>query len=482
MAQADADIWNRLRSGFQIPVPVAQPKLQSEIRQIKQNPHYLKRLSNQASPYLHYVLTEVEANHLPSEIALLPMVESSYLPFAYSHGQAAGLWQFIPSTAKHFGLEQNWWYDGRRDVHASTKAAVTYLKSLHRSFEGDWLLALAAYNSGQGTVHRAMSRNRRKGLGVDFWSLSLPRETASYVPKLIAVAEVIANPSRYQIDLATIKDQPALVKIDVDAQIDMAIAADLADLTIDELYRLNPGFNRWATAPDGPHYLMIPAESAQNFKNKLAQLPAEKRLKWIRYTVKKNETLGHLAIRYGTSAKHIREANELKNNEIRIGQKLIIPLASKQLERYELTMSQRKLAIKNRGNGKNRLSYRVRSGDSLWLIARKFGVSVHQLAKWNGMAPKDTLQINDTLVIYPNQNGKIATAKSLQSIGPAESRSVQRVYYKVRRGDSLYLIAKRFQVHVTKLKEWNQLHNKKYLQPGQILKLYVDVTEVSDRS
>ena len=380
------------------------------------------------------------------------------------------------------GLQQNWWYDGRRDVHASTKAAVKYLKSLHRSFEGDWLLALAAYNSGQGTVHKAMSRNRRKGLGVDFWSLTLPPETASYVPKLIGVAEVIANPNRYGIDLVNIQDRPALKKVAVDAQIDMAIAADLANMSIDELYRLNPGFNRWATAPDGPHYLMIPADKAGEFEEKLAHLPPEKRLKWIRYSVKKNETLGHLALRYGTSAKHIREANELRNDAIRVGQKLIIPVASQQLERYELTMSQRKRAIKNRGNGKNRLSYKVRAGDSLWRIARQFGVSVHQLARWNGMAPNDTLQINETLAIYPNQNGKIATAKSLQSVGPAETRSVQRVYYKVRRGDSLYLIAKRFQVEVAELKEWNKLHNRKYLQPGQVLKLYVDVTEVSDRS
>ena len=207
---------------------------------------------------------------MPAEIALLPIVESAYDPFAYSHGRAAGLWQFVPATGKRFGLKQDWWYDGRRDILDSTAAALDYLQYLHKRFKGDWLLALAAYNSGEGTVSKAQRKNRKKGKPVGFWDLALPGETRDYVPKLIALKQLVATPSVYGIKLEGVPNRPYFAVVETAAQIDLAVAADLAGLELDKLYRLNPGFNQWATSPDGPHRLLIPVDQADMFRQAVA--------------------------------------------------------------------------------------------------------------------------------------------------------------------------------------------------------------------
>jgi len=251
------NVWVRISEQMIIPIP-DNARIAKHRKWFLEHPQHLKTISKRAEPFLYLIVEELERRNLPLELALLPVVESAFDPFAYSHGSASGMWQFVPGTAKRFGLEQNWWYDGRRDVLASTSAALTYMEYLNRRFKGDWLHALASYNSGEGRVERSIKRNQRASLPTDFWSLSLPKETEAYVPKLLALADILQNPEKYNVTLPVIDNEPAIQQVDVNSQIDLALAADLAGMDVAQLQRLNPGFNQWATAPDGPHTLLIP--------------------------------------------------------------------------------------------------------------------------------------------------------------------------------------------------------------------------------
>lgn len=463
------NIWPRLFSLYQLPV-IDNERIQAEINWYSQHPAYIKRIQENAAPYLFHVVNEIEKRGIPGELALLPVVESAYRPFAYSHGRAAGLWQFIPSTGKAFGLKQTWWYDGRRDVYASTNAALSYLTKLSKRFNNDWLLALAGYNAGGGSVSSAIKKNKRLGYKTNYWALDLRKETRHYVPKLIAIATLLANAEKYNVELIDIPNKRFFEKINIEKQIDLARAAELADITIEELYVLNPPFNQWATSPNGPHYLLIPATKADTFKQNLATLPDTQRLKWVRHKVNSGETLGEIARRYRTTTAQIKQANPIKNNIIRAGKHLLIPTANYKDSLYASSVSMRKNAILNTSRQGHKLEYRVQSGDSFWRIAQQHKVGVRNLAKWNAMAPGDTLKIGQKLVIWSK------TPQAVISNPLASAQKHQTIRYTVRNGDSLYRISKKFNVSVVDLKRWNTL-DKKYLKPGQKLKIVVDVTK-----
>lgn len=465
------DLQGRMVEGFTLTLP-HNPRTTRELDWYRGHPGYIDRIQERAEPYLHFILEELGKRDMPSEIALLPAVESAFRPFAYSPGRAAGMWQFIPSTGRHFGLKQNWWYDGRRDVVASTHAALDYLLALSKQFGGDWELALAAYNSGAGTVRNAIRRNLKRGRRADFWSLDLPNETSAYVPRLLALAEIFRNPQKYDITLQSFPDEPYFTTVDVESQLDLALAAEMADLTIQDLYLLNSGFNRWATDPDGPHRLNLPIDKVEAFRQKLAQMPPEKRLTWKRYRIRSGDTLDVIARKHGTTTRLLKEVNKLSGSTIRAGKHLLIPVSSKDFEHYVYSAEQRKAAVQNTRRKGRRQDYLVKPGDSLWTIARAHRVSYRKLARWNGMAPGDPLKSGQKLVIWTKKGDSSKTSPfDLQPSGTQSS-----LHYKVRRGDSLSAIAQRFKVSVSDLKRWNTLDGK-YLQPGQRLKLYVDVTE-----
>ncbi|AKH22121.1 lytic transglycosylase [Sedimenticola thiotaurini] len=469
------NLMDRLRAGFRLEIP-DNPRIDQQIRWFTANSDYLDRVQNRAAPYLHFIVEEAERRGIPSELALLPIVESGFQPFAYSHGRAAGLWQFIPSTGKHFGLQQNWWYDGRRDVVAATRAAFKYLGSLAERFDGDWELALASYNAGAGTVQRAIKRNQQQGKPTDFWSLKLPDETMRYVPKLFAVAKVMADPEQYGVTLVEIPNEPYFDSIDIDSQLDLALAADMAGISIEELYKLNPGFNRWATAPNGPHRLSIPVEKVEQFNKALAELDPQKRLHWTRYKIHPGDNLGSIARKYKTTVALLRQVNKLKGNNIRAGKHLLIPVAAKSLDQYTHTADARLAKTQNRQHKGKRVTHKVVPGDTLWDIARRYRVNHRALARWNGMSPRDTLRPGQQLVIWQQTNkGQQNAAQLVPTLSPpVNTRSSLR--YRVRKGDSLALIAQRFNVSVSDLRKWNTLDDR-YLQPGQRLQLFVDVTE-----
>lgn len=470
---ATPDLWHRLRAGFALDHDASEPRVQAQLNWYKKHPRYIDRVVDRGSRYLHYIVSEAEKRGLPTELALLPVVESAFDPFAYSHGRAAGLWQFIPSTGKYFGLTQSWWHDDRRDIIAATDAALTYLDRLATRFDGDYMLALAAYNSGGGTVSSAMRRNRKRNQPTDYWSLDLPRETRHYVPKLIALAKIFDDPQAYGIELPPLDDEPYFEIVDTGSQLDLAQAAELAGVDIDEIYLLNPSYNRWATSPDGPHRLLVPRDHAETFATALKGMDPAKRVSWRNYKVESGDTLSTIAKRYSTTPSVIQQVNNLDSHIIRIGQRLMIPSAAEQAGTYSLSASER-LARKQERSGKNtngtRVDYKVRSGDTFWDIAREHRVSVRQLASWNGMAPGDPLMPGKKLVIWSKSKQPAMLASTNRGKG-----MVRKVGYQVRKGDSLSTIASRFAVNVRDIASWNDLNTSRYLQPGQSLVLYVDI-------
>lgn len=403
------------------------------------------------------------------ELALLPIVESAYQPFAYSPSRASGLWQFIPATGKRFGLKQNWWYDGRRDVIAATDAALRYLQELSERFNGDWELALAAYNAGEYNVERAIKRNRQKGLQADYWSLDLYRETENYVPSLLAIAEIIANPARYNLRIQPVSNTPYFDIVKVDGQIDLAKVAELSGLNMDDVYKLNPGFNRWATDPDGPHRLLIPMKTARQFNSRLQSIPVEERINWKQYTIRQGDTLGAIATRHNTSVAALRDTNRLRNNFIRAGKSLLIPVSSKPARHYTLSQDARRFkGLKSSGDGRKYI-YTVKRGDTLWDIGRHYGISVKELCQWNGITSRTILALGQKIDIWVKQEE--SEGKILHAVAhPATTDGV--ITYEVQQGDSLWLIARRFGVTVTELRKWNNLAGKRHLHPGQTLDIH----------
>jgi membrane-bound lytic murein transglycosylase D len=467
-----ADLWHRARTRFVLDLE-DRPRFKRETQWYQRNQEYMDRVSDRARLYLHHIVTEVERRNLPGELAMLPVVESAYQPFAYSPARASGIWQFIPSTGRLYGLRYSWWYDGRRDVVESTRAALDYLEKLHAEFSGDWLLALAAYNSGEGNVRKAIRRNRRAGKPVDFWSLQLPRETRSYVPRLLAVSAIVADPERYGLTLKPIPDDPYFAAAQLDGQIDLALAAEMAKVSLEELYLLNPGFSRWATDPDGPHQLLLPVSSVPHFEQRLAELPADQRIRWHRHVIKSGDTLGTIARKYRTSVSALKQANNLRGTTIRKGRSLMVPMASRSLTDYRLSADMRRSMRRRIPGSGNKIIYRVRTGDSLWLISRRFGVSVNKLARWNGLSKRSVLRPGKRLVIWRGtapvnaakfKATKVATTKGA-SIGALASVHV------VRRGDNLWTIARRYRLSAGSLAEWNRIDRDALLQPGQTLTL-----------
>jgi membrane-bound lytic murein transglycosylase D len=477
------DLWHRARTRFVLELP-DRPRLRRDIEWFQRNQEYMNRVSDRARMYLHHIISEVERRNLPGELAMLPVVESAYQPFAYSPARASGIWQFIPSTGRLYGLRYSWWYDGRRDVVESTRAALDYLEKLHAEFSGDWLLAIAAYNSGEGNVRKAVRRNRRAGKPTDFWSLKLPRETRSYVPRLLAVSAIVAEPERYGLALKPIPDQPYFAATYLDGQIDLALAAEMASVSLEELYLLNPGFSRWATDPDGPHRLLLPVNSIANFEQRLAELPADQRIRWHRHVIKSGDTLGTIAFKYRTSVSALKQANNLRGTTIRKGHSLIVPVASRSLADYRLSADMRRAMRRRIPGSGNKIIYRVRRGDSLWLIARRYGVSMNKLAGWNGLSKRSVLRPGKRLVIYRGGADKRAAKATVTRTAAHEPAAIAdgASVHVVRRGENLWVIARRYRLSTGNLAAWNRIDRNALLQPGQTLSLRPPETRGGDAS
>jgi membrane-bound lytic murein transglycosylase D len=453
-------VWGRLLSLYSLP-EIKNARIDRELNWYLQHPAALTIIQERAEPYLHLILDEIEAKNIPGELALLPVVESAFLPEAYSKSDASGLWQFIPATGRLYGLKQNAWYDGRRDVYASTKAATAYLKNLNETFNGDWLLALASYNYGKGNVQKSIEKNEDLNLPTDYWSLSLPEETLNYVPRLLAIARIFANAEKYNIHLQHIPNKPYCEVVDVKSQLDLNKAAELANTPLNEFLKLNPGFNRSSTAPEGPHHLLIPVAQAQTFKQNLAQLPYEDRVDLKRYH---EETVAQIR-RDGARA----TTGTFRQYKVKSGESLAA-IADKNKTMVKFIRQANHIAKAFKNNAGSTRIYVVKKGDTFWNIGQRFSVSGETIAEWN----KSTLKT----ALVPGQKLTIKAGKQQQTaaLSAKETNLHRSISYTVKQGDSLAQISRKFNVSIADLRKWNSPTVSKSLTPGKKLKVIVRAT------
>lgn len=445
------NVIERIRGQLVLP-QVEHRRVRSEIAWFQRNPDYLARTFGRAQRYLHYIVDEVEARGLPGELALLPVVESAFNPFGYSRSHAVGLWQFIAPTGARFGLQRNFWQDQRRDVLESTRAALDYLEELHRRFDGDWFLAIAAYNYGSGNVQRAINRNLMLRRPTDFFSLSLPAETRAYVPKLIALGKLVRDPGAYGLYLAPIPDAPYFRVVPTDGPVDLRLMAELAGVDTEELHALNPSWNRWLTDPDGPHRILIPEVVADNFCTQLVALDSQARARLGLHTVAAGESIASIAGLYKVPESYLERINAPAATAPLPGDFLLVPAGD---------VSQLRAGL---GADLERRIHRVWPGESLWSISRRHGMSVAQLARLNGISNKATL--------HPGQRLAVSGAPGGGSAASADSGVPRRAHYTVRRGDTLSAIARRFEVTVRQLQAWNNMGASTVLRAGQRLRIH----------
>jgi len=455
------DLWERIRRGFQLEEYYSHPTVLARIDDYAANQRLFDLVSERAAPFLYLIVEQLESEGLPLELALLPIVESTYNPNAYSAEHAVGLWQFLSSTGRSFGLQQDWWYDGRRDPVASTNAAILYLQELVEQFEGDWLLALAAYNTGTPNMRRAI---RRSGLslddGVEFWDLGLARETRAHVPKLLAIASVVQHADRYDIELPEISNSQYLLSVDVSAQIDLRQAAELAGIEYAELRRLNNGYRQWATHPDTPQSLYVPVSAAETLRTAIKDIPAEQLLTWDRYEIQSGDTLGGIARRLGTEVDVLRVVNRLSGSRIIAGRSLLIPRG---LNRDRNVSELAQLAPALSLPATVPASYRVRSGDNLWSIARRFQLKSVDIAAHNNFALNDLLMPGQVLDLSFVERATLA-----ESDTPFTELDGT---YRIRPGDTMARIASRLNVPVQELLSWNGFSGSEIIYPDQTINI-----------
>ena len=386
----DPDLWQRIRMGFRLE-PLDSPLVAEHEAWYSSRPEYIKRFVDRGSLYLHYIVEQVEKRGMPMEIALLPVVESAFNPLAYSRGKASGIWQFIPSTGKNFGLKQDWWKDNRRDIIAATDAALNYLQRLHDMF-GSWELALAAYNCGEGCVSRAIASNQRKGLPTDLTSLKLPPETQNYVPKLIAVKNIVLSPASYGIDLESVPDEPYFTTVQAPPKIDVKVAAQLAGMSQEEFVALNPAHTKPVAAGTGT--FILPVDKVDTFRANLESYD-KPLVSWTTYSAHKGESLDAIARKHHLTAGQLKAANGDvrldKRGRLRTASLVMVPMGAKAAQPMKVaSLSTERLAEPAPAAPAPATSgtrfYVVRSGDTLYGIAVRFRTAVERLLDLNSLA------------------------------------------------------------------------------------------------
>jgi membrane-bound lytic murein transglycosylase D len=452
-------VWERLIHSFALPECTEQEVNIQWSDWYAARPEYMERIFKRAQPWIYYIAEEIETRGLPGELALLPIVESAYDPFAYSSGRALGTWQFIASTGKNYGLKQNWWYDGRRDVWASTDAALRYLAYMADMFEGDWLLALAGYNAGENGVARQVRKNQAAGKPADFWHLRLPRETRGYIPKLLGLTCLFKYPERFDFQIPDTPDTPVIAAVDVGQQADLVLVSQMAEVPVDVLFTLNPGYNRWATSPEGPFQIVLPKNNAETLLASLAEVDAHSLMRWDQVVVQSGDTLSGISARHHVPVSVLRSSNGIQGDLIRVGQKLRLPRDEQLL--VDPLYAQAAVELQNLQSGliaADRVTHRVRRGESLSVIARRYRVSVRDLQRWNNISDPRRLRAGAEITVF----------YSPAQPPPATSGTVK---YVVQRGDSLWSIAQKYNVKVNDLKSWNSIGADSLIQPGQSIRI-----------
>ncbi|VAW46884.1 Membrane-bound lytic murein transglycosylase D [hydrothermal vent metagenome] len=452
-------IWQEMQHQFNLSIDHLG-KYDQHIDSFRKKPNYLKVVTQNAKPYLHYILTQIQLRDMPYEIALLPIIESGFKPTARSNKEAGGLWQFIPSTGRLYGLEQNWWYDGRQDVIKSTQAALDYLQSLYRINNNDWLLALASYNAGPGNVRRAIRKYHKKQpqqkAQPNYWDIQpyLPKETQNYVPQLLAVSHVINHSDLFNIELEPIDNVPFFAAVPLPKQIHLKKAIQLSQVSETTFNQLNAGYLSQITPPNGEYHILLPLDKVDSFQQLIASNKALFNIQWQKHKIKRGESLGLIAQHYKTSQKEIKKLNNLKSHRIRAGKTLLIPIPNR-AETTKTTLLA-KTTTKQKKKVTTKKTHKVRSGDSLWRIARAYNTNVKSIRRWNNLSPSMPLKPGMKLTIWQNK---------------PTSKTAAFARYKIQSGDSLWKIARKNSISTSTLAKYNKLSIKAYLKPGQLLKI-----------
>jgi membrane-bound lytic murein transglycosylase D len=488
------DLWQRIKNGYAIPESTSNLTQKHE-QWYSSRPDYIKRMVERSQRYLFHVVEEVEKRGMPTEIALLPMIESAYNPKAYSTSRASGIWQFVPATGKYFGLKQNWWFDNRRNITFATDAALTYLQKLHAMF-GAWDLALAAYNAGEGTVSRAIERNRKLGLPTDYESLNLPPETRNYVPKLQAIKNLMTDPGNYGLNIQTIANTPYFAKVAAPAQIDAHLAAKLAEISDEEFLALNPSFNRPVITNENKNLeLLLPILSAQTFRTNLENYN-KPLVSWKTYFAKKGERLEKIADKFGIHVSKLRDVNDLPaQSKIKKTATILVPngnrtdfkadsnavanpseatlqnMGTEVSDNSEHNSANIDLAAgdddqfsvetndENEPKQNRNVTHKVKKGEVMATIAKRYGVSVKQIMAVNSLK---------TSRVKAGQVLSIKVAEGNNSKASKSKNTKKSQTYIVKRGDTLHSIAQKFDVAVADLKRWNKKYSS-HIQPGNKL-------------
>ena len=451
------DIWSEIRESFQLD-NFESDLVKRHEEKFTRNPKQFERILERAKIYLPYIFEQTQRYNMPSEVVLLPLIESGYNPRIYSTRGAAGLWQFMPATGRNYGLKQDWWYEGRRDITYSTQAALKHLRELNEMFDGDWPITFAAYNVGYNGMNRAIKANKRRNKPTDLKSLKLNSETRNFYPKLIAVKNIIQNPNDYGVKLPEGTTKSPFEIVEFDFQIDLSVLSEAIQVDSLKLALLNPGLRRYATPPNGPFRILVPAEKLSetvDWKRNLR--PSEAIVSRSEHRVNAGDTLSEIAEFYGVSVASIKVINAKSSNLIKIGEILRIPShrgASEGLGELQGV----------------EIVHQVVANDSLSEIARAYNVKLSELRAINGLSAKsDLIRIGQQLRI-PDSSRSISN-KPTVAASSHDLRS--RVQHLVRRGESLWTIARKYGVRVTDIVNWNKISRSAHLHPGQKLVIFI---------
>ena len=398
---------------------------------------------NDSYYFLYFVIQELEKNNLPLELAILPYIESNYDPFSISSSGAVGIWQFMPRTGRLYQLDKSWWNEDRHDPFRSTEAAVKYLKYLYQRFDQNIYHTLAAYNAGPSLLDRRINQNKRRGMDTDFWSLNVPVQTKNYVPKYIALRELILNSDNYGIKLPQIPYEPVVKKISIPGQVEVLTLSEYLDIKPELLYKLNAGYTKWASAPEDESVFYIPSEKYILFENEDNPFKNSNQINWISHIVQSGDSLWSLASKYDTEVKIIKKINYLNNDLLSINDTLLIPLSKSKSNNfipYEM--------------------YIVSEGDTLWSIAKEYNIEIRDLSRMNSIDENSYLQLGQQLSI-----GNKNIHRNMES-------KKRTILYSVKQGDNLFKISELFDVSIRSIEEINNFKNTT-LMPGQIIKVAI---------
>lgn len=489
------NIWDILREEFSLSHYERNPLVQEKIDWYMNNQDFLLRSASRAAPYLYYILQQVKKQHLPAELVLIPVIESGYNPFAISSVGAVGLWQMMPNTATGLGVRRDIWYDGRRDIIASTRAALNYLAYLQSFFDGNWLLAIAAYNTGEGNVASAIKRNIRAGRGTDYWSLPLAQQTRDYVPSLLALATIISRPDQYPVYFPPVRNAPYLAQVETSKRVSLKMASSLAGISYKKLLSLNAGFNRPSKAAKYNYKLVLPIEHVEQFSENLAMhFPANKAIDWVHYRVKSGDTLSSISRKFETTTAALRKMNHLSASpkSLKQGATILIPdkinfladntrtsgkaksVSIKSNPKKSITLASKAATATRRVfKDGNKKTYLVQPGDTVYMVKSKDTLS--EIAKHFNVGAKDILAVNNLHkeIIHAGNQIVIPTGKAGKT-PPAvmdvdDDMKPGDTIYMVRRGDTIEKIAHRFKTTETAIKLANFVDNKSLFEGEKIV-------------